>query len=195
MSCPSWQWHRTGSRWSPVCLQNWKPLVSRTLPVAPLWCDLEFVPNSRGNKGAANLCPIKKRIWKLHALKFFYSHKFTMFLNLKIMTIMNLRMCFWMCSWNVIEYLSRYWEQVLRRLDEFPPQNIYLIWKLWSVSKVNKMANPLKAGDEIHVPEDVIPVLICIVHTYIPTTTISATWGADASRYYATMRRYYARMR
>ena len=34
MSCPSWQWHWqrtwTGYRWSPV----------RTLPVAPLWCDL-----------------------------------------------------------------------------------------------------------------------------------------------------------
>ena len=30
MSCPSWQWHRTGYHWSPV----------RTLPVAPLWCDL-----------------------------------------------------------------------------------------------------------------------------------------------------------
>ena len=39
ISCPSWQWHRTGSRWSPV----------RTLPVAPLWCDLGFVPNRRGN--------------------------------------------------------------------------------------------------------------------------------------------------
>ena len=48
MSCPSWQWHRTGSRWSPV----------RTLPVAPLWCDLGFVPNSRGNKAAANLRPL-----------------------------------------------------------------------------------------------------------------------------------------
>ena len=48
MSCPSWQRHRTGSRWSPV----------RTLPVAPLWCDLGFVPNSRGNKAAANLRPI-----------------------------------------------------------------------------------------------------------------------------------------
>ena len=47
MSCPSWQWHRTGSRWSPV----------RTLSVAPLWCDLGFVPNSRGNKAAANLRP------------------------------------------------------------------------------------------------------------------------------------------
>ena len=47
MSCPSWQWHRTGSRWSPV----------RTLPVAPLWCDLGFFPNSRGNKAAANLRP------------------------------------------------------------------------------------------------------------------------------------------
>ena len=47
MSCPSWQWHRNGSRWSPV----------RTLPVAPLWCDLGFVPNSRGNKAAANLRP------------------------------------------------------------------------------------------------------------------------------------------
>ena len=48
MSCPSWQWHRTGSSWSPV----------RTLPVAPLWCDLGFVPNSRGYKAAANLRPI-----------------------------------------------------------------------------------------------------------------------------------------
>ena len=38
----------TGSRWSPV----------RTLLVAPLWCDLGFVPNSRGNKAAANLRPI-----------------------------------------------------------------------------------------------------------------------------------------
>ena len=47
MSCPSWQWHRAGSRWFPV----------RTLPVAPLWCDLGFVPNSRGNKAAANLRP------------------------------------------------------------------------------------------------------------------------------------------
>ena len=47
MSCPGWQWHRTGSHWSPI----------RTLPVAPLWCDLGFVPNSRGNKAAANLCP------------------------------------------------------------------------------------------------------------------------------------------
>ena len=35
MSCPSWQGHRTRSRWSPV----------RTLPVAPLWCDLGFFPN------------------------------------------------------------------------------------------------------------------------------------------------------
>ena len=26
----------------------------RTLPAAPLWCDLVFVPNSRGNKAAAN---------------------------------------------------------------------------------------------------------------------------------------------
>ena len=48
MSCPSWQWHRTGSSWSPV----------RTLPVAPLWCDLGFVPNGRGNKAAANLSPM-----------------------------------------------------------------------------------------------------------------------------------------
>ena len=52
MSChgPSWQWHRTGSRWSSV----------RTLPVAPLWCDLGFFPNSRGNKPAANLRPSKE---------------------------------------------------------------------------------------------------------------------------------------
>ena len=45
-----WQWHRIGSRWSPV----------RTLPVAPLWCDLGFVPNSRGNKAAANLRPLQQ---------------------------------------------------------------------------------------------------------------------------------------
>ena len=32
MSCPSWQWHRTGCHRSPI----------RTLPVAPLWCDLGF---------------------------------------------------------------------------------------------------------------------------------------------------------
>ena len=44
-SCPSWQWHRTGSHWFPV----------RTLLVAPLWCDLGLVLNSRGNKAAANL--------------------------------------------------------------------------------------------------------------------------------------------
>ena len=47
MSCPSWQWHITGSSWSPV----------RTLQVAPLWCDLGFFPNSRGNKAAVNLFP------------------------------------------------------------------------------------------------------------------------------------------
>ena len=49
MSCPSWQWHRTGSSWSPV----------QTLPVAPLWCDLGLVPNSRGNKAAANPRPVE----------------------------------------------------------------------------------------------------------------------------------------
>ena len=47
MSCPSWQWHRTGSCWSPV----------QTLPVAPLWCDLGLVQNSCGNKAVANLSP------------------------------------------------------------------------------------------------------------------------------------------
>ena len=47
MPCPSWQRHRNGSSWSPV----WN------LPVAPLWCDPGFFPNSRGNKAAANLRP------------------------------------------------------------------------------------------------------------------------------------------
>ena len=47
MSCPSWQWHSTGSHWSPV----W------TLLVVTLWCDLGFFPNSRGNKAAENLQP------------------------------------------------------------------------------------------------------------------------------------------
>ena len=51
MSCPSWLWHRTGSSWSPI----W------TLPVAPLWCDLRFIPNSRGNKAAVNLRPTVPR--------------------------------------------------------------------------------------------------------------------------------------
>ena len=55
MSCPSWQWHRTGSRWSPV----------RTLLVAPLWCDLGYVPNSRGNKAAANICLFCPRVGAL----------------------------------------------------------------------------------------------------------------------------------
>ena len=33
-------------------------LVSSSNPsVAPLWCDLGFVPNSSGNKAAANLRP------------------------------------------------------------------------------------------------------------------------------------------
>ena len=58
MSCPGWQWHRTGSRWSPV----------RTLPVAPLWCDLGFFPNSRGNKAAANLRPREKLEQAKHIL-------------------------------------------------------------------------------------------------------------------------------
>ena len=68
MSCPSWQRHRTGSRWSPV----------RTLPVVPLWCDLGFVPNSRGNKAAANLRPMKKQfgqLWRssIYQLRLFLS--------------------------------------------------------------------------------------------------------------------------
>ena len=37
-------------------LEKFKVAV-RILLVAPLWCDLGFVPNSRGNKAAANLCP------------------------------------------------------------------------------------------------------------------------------------------
>ena len=49
LSCPSWQWHRAGSCWSPV----------RTLQVAPLWCDLRFFQNSCGNKAAENLCPVQ----------------------------------------------------------------------------------------------------------------------------------------
>ena len=48
---PCWQWHRTGSSWSSVL----------TLLVAPLWCDLVFFPNSRGNKAAANLRPKYQR--------------------------------------------------------------------------------------------------------------------------------------
>ena len=32
---------------------DWKPLV--TLPVAPLWCDLGFVLNSRGNKARTSV--------------------------------------------------------------------------------------------------------------------------------------------
>ena len=36
MSCPSWQWHRTGYSLLPV----------RTLPVAPLWCDLGCSPQT-----------------------------------------------------------------------------------------------------------------------------------------------------
>ena len=47
MCCPSWQWHRTESSWSPVL----------TLSVAPLWCGLGFLPNSCGNKAAAKLLP------------------------------------------------------------------------------------------------------------------------------------------
>ena len=31
------------------------------LSVAPLWCDLGFVPDSRGNKAAANLRPILRK--------------------------------------------------------------------------------------------------------------------------------------
>ena len=34
-----------------------RPRRNTNLPVAPLWCDLEFFPNSRGNKAAANLRP------------------------------------------------------------------------------------------------------------------------------------------
>ena len=44
---PSWQWHRTGSSWSPVWI----------LPVAPLWCVLGFFLKRRGNKAVANLEP------------------------------------------------------------------------------------------------------------------------------------------
>ena len=46
---------RVWSSWSSV----W------TLPVAPLWCDLGFVPNSRGNKAAANLRPMLCLSWNL----------------------------------------------------------------------------------------------------------------------------------
>ena len=51
MSCPSWQWHRTGYSWSPV----------QTLPGAPLWCDLGFFLNSSGNEAAENLHPTRVR--------------------------------------------------------------------------------------------------------------------------------------
>ena len=58
MSCPIWQWHRTGYRCSPV----------RTLPVAPLWCDLRrcsrtavVIKLRRTPALQANLCNIHAR--------------------------------------------------------------------------------------------------------------------------------------
>ena len=48
--------------------KNWKQLVSSSTPtvvvvqVVPLWCDLGFFPNSRGNKAAANLRPSISRV-------------------------------------------------------------------------------------------------------------------------------------
>ena len=53
---------QAGSRWSSV----------QTLQVAPLWCDLGFFPNSRGNKAAANLRPIMIALaccWSLQELR------------------------------------------------------------------------------------------------------------------------------
>ena len=86
MSCPSWQWHRAGSRWSPV----------RTLPVAPLWCDLGFVPNSRGNKAAANLRPTNSAketncsIWRRTALGPFTIHSVVSLFRLPLLPLLSL---------------------------------------------------------------------------------------------------------
>ena len=41
-------------------IKTWSPV--RTLPVAPLWCDRGFVPNSLGDKAAANLRPKYSKI-------------------------------------------------------------------------------------------------------------------------------------
>ena len=54
MSCPSWQsWHtsRNGYRWSPL----------RTLPVAPLWCDL----------GRCSLTVVVMKLLQTSAFKWF----------------------------------------------------------------------------------------------------------------------------
>ena len=48
MSCPSWQWHRTGSRWSPV----------RTLPVAPLWYSSRTVVEIKLRRTSALQAPM-----------------------------------------------------------------------------------------------------------------------------------------
>ena len=59
-------------------------------PVAPLWCDLGFVPNSRGNKAAANLRPMGKVVasnvgrWKV-ALQQCSDPSFLMFLVLHVL--------------------------------------------------------------------------------------------------------------
>ena len=72
-----WQWHRTGSHWSP----------NRTLPVAPLWCDLRFFPNSRGNKAAANLRP--KLVLKIKQLE----HKGILVCNVIVISVLGILVC------------------------------------------------------------------------------------------------------
>ena len=63
MSCPSWQWHRTGYCWLPV----------QTLPVAPLWCDLR---NCSPTVVAINLCLMNFHhfAWEIRAEKLWQSH-------------------------------------------------------------------------------------------------------------------------
>ena len=67
------------SCWSPV----------RTLPVAPLWCDLGFVPNSRGNKAAANLRPREQEMNKIGVIMPFMGHVYKV-LSVLIKQHMNL---------------------------------------------------------------------------------------------------------
>ena len=99
MSCPSWQWHRTWSSWSPV----W------TLQEESLCCDLGFVPNSSGNKAAVNLCPI----W-IHSTKSEFmiqiSSSWIHYMNSWLNIMIKDNAIFWICG---IEFSSEIWDDFI----------------------------------------------------------------------------------
>ena len=147
MSCPSWQWQRTGYCWSPV----------RPLPVAPLWCEL----------GSFSRTVVVIKLRRTSAFKFIHSesmHRYVKPVNIfsqiaalltvhQLMPEWQLELCLGWClanflpHWQALSYQGesvqcqrpcRSWAEQQPRSAE---QGLKIVWKQQSVTALFSIVN------------------------------------------------------